>query len=203
VERSEQGAHLTAQSLDLSLSLSGSVPWPVCHGRCMHWTEWTCTPWGAARLRRSPRRVHRSPRRVHRSPRRVHRSPRRCPDARPPPPGAAPDERGNQHAISTWRAPSAARHGAPSAACTASRLMLPRRRPSCRGASRSRRRMHRSRQRIHRSRRRSTRSRRGAPPAHAAAIPLMNSSNSREPSVTPRERRARFAVSVSWCPCAS
>ena len=36
VERSEQGAHLTAQSLDLSLSPSGSVPWPVCHGRCMH-----------------------------------------------------------------------------------------------------------------------------------------------------------------------
>ena len=61
----------------------------------------------------------------------------------------------------------------------------------------------------HRSRRRSVHSRwrptahDGASPAHAAAIPLMNSSNSREPSVTPRERRAKLAVSVSWCPCAS
>ena len=90
-----------------------------------------------------------------------------------------------------------------------SRLMLPRRRPSCRGALRSLRRAARSRRRIPRSRRRSVHSRRrptahdGASPAHAAAIPLMNSSNSREPSVTPRERRAKLAVSVSWCPCAS
>ena len=92
---------------------------------------------------------------------------------------------------------------------TGSRLMLLRRRPSCRGALRSLRRAARSRRRIPRSRRRSVHSRRrptahdGASPAHAAAIPLMNSSNSREPSVTPRERRAKLAVSVSWCPCAS